>query len=151
MSRGAALLGWLEEHGPRPSTEVFLSPDRLPPIYGLAVGRKDGAAAAAGVCLSGIGEEGMGFVTGVPLACGLELLLKGSLAQRGVFAPESGAIDPYEFFTLLSTKGHSGDVVPASDSLLVSRSWDADVRESYKSALDLVRADHLAKTRDPTD
>jgi saccharopine dehydrogenase-like NADP-dependent oxidoreductase len=52
-----------------------------------------------------IGDEGIGFATGFPLACGLELLAKGELTQRGVEAPEGGSIDPRRFLESLSTKG----------------------------------------------
>jgi saccharopine dehydrogenase-like NADP-dependent oxidoreductase len=141
MSRGAALLGWLEGLAGGGSTEPVLSADRLPGIYGLAVGTREGVPASVAVTLGDIGEVGMGFVTGVPLACGLELLLKGSLVQRGVFAPESGAIDPHEFFRVLSTKeGADGSgSAPESDILLVTRSWDPDARKSYQAAIAAAR------------
>ena len=71
-------------------------------------------------CFGSIGDVSMGFVTGVPLACGLELLLKGSLTQHGVMAPESGAMDPHEFFTALDAKEGSGGRDARLDALLGS-------------------------------
>jgi len=103
------------------------------------VGVKDGQSASAGVAIRSIGEVGMGFATGVPLACGLELLAKGELTRRGVMAPESGAIDPYRFFEIFGTKG-SQTLEPGAPGFVVSRSWDPNVRENCIAALAEARA-----------
>jgi saccharopine dehydrogenase-like NADP-dependent oxidoreductase len=39
----------------------------------------------------------MGEATGIPLACGLKLLVDRKITKKGVFAPE-GVIDPDVFF-----------------------------------------------------
>ena len=144
-ARAARFLNWLENLGPGPKPEDFLDPDRLPPIYGLAVGEKDGRPASAAVSLRGMTEVGMGFATGVPLACGLEMLIAGEITERGVMAPESGAIDPHRFLQLLASKepesvepGASTD--PDASPLLVSHSWDPDVRKKHLAALEETRA-----------
>ena len=63
----------------------------------------------------------MGEATGIPLACGLKLLLDGRILKKGVFAPE-GAIDPNDFFSEL---GSISDLVNADDGEIISifRSW----------------------------
>jgi saccharopine dehydrogenase-like NADP-dependent oxidoreductase len=101
------------------------------------VGTREGAKASVAACFGSIGDVSMGFVTGVPLACGLELLLKGSLTQHGVLAPESGAIDPHEFFTALDAKEGSGGGIGGSSAemLVLTRSWDPDARKSYRESL----------------
>ena len=137
LSRGAAILGWFEGLGAPATPESVIDPDGLPSIYGLAVGTREGAKASVAACFGSIGDVSMGFVTGVPLACGLELLLKGSLTQHGVLAPESGAIDPHEFFTALDAKEGSGGGIGGSSAemLVLTRSWDPDARKSYRESL----------------
>ena len=146
--RAAAFLGWLEGLAGATTAESLGDPDRLPAVFGLAVGTKDGAPASAAVCLGGVNEVGMGFATGVPLACGLELLLKGSLSQRGVFAPESGAIDPDELFAALDSKeGEGGEAGFSSGGLLqITRSWDPNARADYRKALAAALAAYRAST-----
>ena len=119
----ARLLGWMEGlQAPSSSTE--LQPlDELPVVYGLAVGKKNGQKASAGVAFDDSGEYGMGYATGVPLACGLELLSQGKITERGVFAPESGAINPEEFYDLLASKS-SGAAQTGESTLIYSRSWE---------------------------
>ena len=56
---------------------------------------------------------GMGAITGFPLAFGLKLLLENKINKKGVFAPEGGAINPDDFFSLLT-----------DHPLSVSRSWE---------------------------
>ena len=56
---------------------------------------------------------GMGAITGFPLAFGLKLLLESKINKKGVFAPEGGAINPDDFFSLLT-----------DHPLSVSRSWE---------------------------
>ena len=119
----ARLFGWLERQQAPASDDQLMDPNELPVVFGLALGQKNGQKASAGVAFGEISEGGMGYATGVPLACGLELLSQGKITERGVFAPESGAIDPQEFFTLLASKGE--ETSESNDTLLViSRSWD---------------------------
>ena len=139
LPRAARFMEWMERLLPTPEQSDFLEPDRLPPLYGLAVGTKDGRPASAAVAMMHIGDIGMGFATGVPLACGLELLAKGELAQPGVGAPEGGAIEPRRFFEIFGTKG-SQPLADGAPSLLVSRSWDPNVRENLGRALSAARA-----------
>ena len=55
----------------------------------------------------------MGEATGIPLACGLKLLVDGKILKKGVFAPE-GVINPYDFFKELN--GMS-DALPSDDEI----------------------------------
>jgi saccharopine dehydrogenase-like NADP-dependent oxidoreductase len=122
----ARLLGWLEKQQAPASDDDLMDPNELPVVFGLAVGQKNGQKASVGVAFQEVGDFGMGHATGVPLACGLELLAQGRITQRGVFAPESGAIDPEEFFNLLATKeAESAEADGAA--LVIARSWDPDV------------------------
>ena len=102
--RGAArLLGWLERQQARLGERNLTDPAELPGVFGLAVGKKHGQRASVGVAFKEVSDVGMGHATGVPLACVLELLARGQITERGVFAPESGVIDPLAFFDLLAT------------------------------------------------
>ena len=114
FKQGASLLEWLERKIGTPNIEKQIK--GLPSIYGLARGLKDNKKASVGVTLS---EEelsnswGMGAITGFPLAFGLKLLLESKINKKGVFAPEGGAINPDDFFSLLT-----------DHPLSVSRSWE---------------------------
>ena len=114
FKQGASFLEWLERKAGTPSIEKQI--EGLPSIYGLARGLKDNKNASVAVTLS---EEelsnswGMGAITGFPLAFGLKLLLENKINKKGVFAPEGGAINPDDFFSLLTDYPHS-----------VSRSWE---------------------------
>jgi saccharopine dehydrogenase-like NADP-dependent oxidoreductase len=119
----ARLFGWLEKQQAPPSPAEIMNPDELPVVFGLAVGQKDGEPASVGVSFQEVNNFGMGHATGLPLACGLELLAQGRITQRGVFAPESGAIDPNEFLDLLSAKEATTDT-PNEANLVIQRSWE---------------------------
>ncbi len=114
FKQGASLLEWLERKIGTPNIEKQIK--GLPSIYGLAKGLKDNKKASVAVTLS---EEdlsnswGMGAITGFPLAFGLKLLLESKINKKGVFAPEGGAINPDDFFSLLT-----------DHPLSVSRSWE---------------------------
>ena len=114
FKQGASFLEWLERKIGTPSIEKQIK--GLPSIYGLARGLKDNKNASVAVTLS---EEelsnswGMGAITGFPLAFGLKLLLENKINKKGVFAPEGGAINPDDFFSLLT-----------DHPLSVSRSWE---------------------------
>ena len=74
---------------------------RLPPLFALALGEREGSPHAVATMVLGAPRGGMGGITGIPLALGLPLLHAGRLERRGVFAPE-GAVDPDAFFSLLA-------------------------------------------------
>jgi hypothetical protein len=95
---------------------------RLPPVFALARGRKNGAAATAAAAIRSAPATGMGGATGVPLATGLGVL-HGVLGHRcGVFAPEA-IVDPIAFFDALAPLC---DPVceGAGDLAVVTRSWE---------------------------
>ena len=123
--RGAArLLGWLERQQARLGERDLTDPAELPGVFGLAVGKKHGQKASVGVAFKEVSDVGMGHATGVPLACGLELLARGQITQRGVFAPESGVIDPLAFFDLLATH-YPEKKTQDKANLEFRRSWEA--------------------------
>jgi saccharopine dehydrogenase (NAD+, L-lysine-forming) len=63
------------------------------------------------------GVQGTGWQTGVPAACAAIMLAKGSIPQKGVFAPEQ--IDPAPFLELMTRHGTPWGVVdlPADEEL----------------------------------
>ena len=71
--------------------------DEPPSLYALAIGNKNGQKASCGTTFRASDLISMGEATGIPLACGLKLLIDGKITKFGVFAPE-GAIDPNDFF-----------------------------------------------------
>ena len=92
-----------------------------PPLYALAKGLKDGEKASCGTVFNSSDLISMGEATGIPLACGLKLLVDGKILKKGVFAPE-GAINPHEFFKELD---NISDLLDTNGSELISifRSW----------------------------
>jgi len=72
------------------------------------------------------GSGGMGGVTGIPLACGLKMLLDGRINIKGVLAPESGVINPEEFFSEVFSvlTENTAEKIPLEDFIKVSRSWE---------------------------
>jgi saccharopine dehydrogenase-like NADP-dependent oxidoreductase len=93
----------------------------LPPLFALASGERGGAPHRVGALILGAPDGGMGGITGIPLALGLEQLQSGSIDRRGVFAPE-GAVDPDAFFEALAPYCHApGDPTPftSRDQLLL--------------------------------
>ena len=92
-----------------------------PPLYALAIGLKDGESASCGTVFNSSDLISMGEATGIPLACGLKLLVEGKIIKKGVFAPE-GAINPNEFFEELA---NISDLLDTNGSELISifRSW----------------------------
>ena len=71
--------------------------DEPPSLYALAIGNKNGQKASCGTTFRASDLISMGEATGIPLACGLKLLVDGKIVKSGVFGPE-GAIDPNDFF-----------------------------------------------------
>ena len=53
------------------------NPKEPPPLYSLAIGKKDGKQASCGTIFRSSGLISMGEATGIPLACGLKLLVDG--------------------------------------------------------------------------
>ena len=76
---------------------VRYSLDEPPSLYALAIGNKNGQTASCGTTFRASDLISMGEATGIPLACGLKLLVDGKIVKSGVFGPE-GAIDPNDFF-----------------------------------------------------
>jgi len=104
---------------------------RLPPVFALAVGKKDGKRASVAAAILSAPAKGMGGATGVPLAVGLASVRPDGEQRRGVFAAE-GIVDRKEFFDLLaplcSPKKRGMD-----DLLLISRSWEnVELREKLR-------------------
>jgi len=95
---------------------------RLPPLFAIAKGRKDGREASVAAAVLSAPAVGMGGATGVPLAIALAVVRPDGEARRGVFAAEA-MVDPDEFFERLAplcapAKKGRGEL------LLVSRSWE---------------------------
>jgi len=88
----------------RPSPEP-ISPTpkepRLPPLFALARGTRNGKPASVGTTVLGMPPGGMGGATGVPMAVALAMVARGVITRRGVFAPED-VIDPDAFFDELA-------------------------------------------------
>jgi len=96
---------------------------RLPPLFALAEGVKNGEPASAAVAVLGAPPGGMGGATGVPLATGLTLFRDGA-PEPGVYAPE-GIVDPETFLEVLAPLCEpSPDGTP--EMLIVSRSWEEE-------------------------
>jgi len=129
IERAAAWIEWLEGVGKpakTPADYVRAMTDervsRLPPLFAVAVGRKNSMPASAAATVLSAPAIGMGGATGVPLAVGLAVLRPDLEQRRGVFAPEA-IVDPGDFFDRLAPLC---DPVRNSmaDLLLISRSWE---------------------------
>jgi hypothetical protein len=106
---------------------------RLPPLFAVAIGRKDDQPASAAAALLSAPPVGMGGATGVPLAVGLALLQPDHEVKRGVFAPEA-ILDAKTFFDRLAPLCRPSKA-DAADLVLVSRSWDdVDLRKVLRRA-----------------
>ena len=86
----------LEAKGEADIDMVRNSLDEPPSLYALAIGNKNGQTASCGTTFRASDLISMGEATGIPLACGLKLLIDGKITKFGVFAPE-GVIDPMIF------------------------------------------------------
>jgi saccharopine dehydrogenase-like NADP-dependent oxidoreductase len=95
---------------------------RLPPLFALAEGEKNGQPASVAVTVAGAPAGGMGGATGVPLAAGLSLFQKK--VKPGVYAPE-GVIDPVTFLDVMAPLCDPPKK-NAADMLIVTRSWQAE-------------------------
>ena len=104
---------------------------KLPPVFALAVGKKDGKPASAAAAILSAPATGMGGATGVPLAVGLAAVRPDGEQRRGVFAAE-GIVDRKQFFDLLAPLC-SPEKRGMEDLLLISRSWEnVDLREKMR-------------------
>jgi hypothetical protein len=100
---------------------------KLPPVFAVAVGKKDGKPASAAAAILSAPAIGMGGATGVPLAVGLAAIRPDGEQRRGVFAAE-GIVDRRQFFDLLAPLC-SPKKRGMEDLLMISRSWeDVDLR-----------------------
>jgi len=107
---------------------------KLPPVFAVAVGKKDGKPASAAAAILSAPAIGMGGATGVPLAVGLAAIRPDGEQRRGVFAAE-GIVDRRQFFDLLAPLC-SPKKRGMEDLLLISRSWeDVDLREKLRAAV----------------
>jgi len=70
---------------------------RLGGLHASVSGKKGGRKVRYGYGCLGEPPGGMGGVTGVPLAIGVQMILDGEIEQTGVLAPEA-CIDPLPFF-----------------------------------------------------
>lgn len=102
------------------------NPSEPPPIYALAIGKKDGVKVSCGTTFNTSDLISMGEATGIPLACGLKLLVDGKILKKGVFAPE-GAIEPNDFFNELNNISDLLDIdendTNNSGMINIFRSW----------------------------
>jgi saccharopine dehydrogenase-like NADP-dependent oxidoreductase len=95
---------------------------RLPPLFAIARGSKNGAPTTAAASILSAPAIGMGGATGVPLAVGLAIVRPDLEAKRGVYAPEA-IIDPGAFFDRLAPLC-SPVKRDRTDLVMVSRSWE---------------------------
>ena len=101
-------------------------PLRLPPLFALARGEKNGRPASVAVTVIGAPAGGMGGATGIPLAAGLAMFQAG--LAPGVFAPE-GVIDPEKLLDVMAALCDP-PFQKASDILVITKSWeDEDIRK----------------------
>ena len=103
------------------------NPKEPPPLYSLAIGKKNGKQASCGTTFRSSGLISMGEATGIPLACGLKLLVDGKILKKGVFAPE-GAIVPDDFFEELNNISDLLDIDEENNTndpagVSIFRSW----------------------------
>lgn len=106
---------------------------RLPPLFALAYGEKNGRPARVAATIRSSPAVGMGGATGVPLALGLAVVRPQLGSRPGVFAPEA-LVDPDTFFTRLAPLC-SPPKLARDDLLLVTRSWEArDLRAALQEA-----------------
>jgi saccharopine dehydrogenase-like NADP-dependent oxidoreductase len=104
---------------------------KLPPLFAVAKGRKNGAAASVAATVLSAPAVGMGGATGVPLALALAVVRPDGDAKRGVFAAEA-IVDPDQFFARLAPRCRPAKQ-GRDDLLLVSRSWEArDLRAELR-------------------
>ncbi|TCO53460.1 saccharopine dehydrogenase family protein [Actinocrispum wychmicini] len=135
--RSAARMAQTAEHRwPSPPMHKQFTPDRLPPLFALAKGIRNGHPAAAAVALRHYPGTTMGAVTGIPLAVALELCTTNALTTPGVFAPEA-IIDPDQYLTALAT--HCPTNPSPQDMTITTRSWDPNATTTYRDGIHSAR------------
>ena len=110
--------------------------DYPPVMYGFARGIKNNRPASVGVCIPSqtknldmdeqIKNIGMGEITGIPLACGIQMLAEGQINEVGVLAPEAGHIEPHGFITKVFEEISDVLGLPngsLDDSIRITHSW----------------------------
>ncbi|MFQ5380973.1 MAG: saccharopine dehydrogenase family protein [Dehalococcoidia bacterium] len=108
---------------PEPAPARAPSPGiRLPELFAIAMGAKGGQPATAAASITASPPGGMGGITGVPLALGLQMLHELDDTPAGVFAPEA-LLDANRFFELLGPYCEPPPV-PGSPLVAIARSWD---------------------------
>jgi saccharopine dehydrogenase-like NADP-dependent oxidoreductase len=140
VERAAAWVEWLEGVGkPVKTVDDYVAEItdertlRLPPLFAVARGHKNGKRATTAATILSAPPVGMGGATGVPLAVGLAVVRPESSEKRGVFAAEA-IVDPGAFFDRLAplcdpAKNDRNDLV------VVTRSWETrDLRAELASA-----------------
>ncbi len=97
--------------------------NRLPPIFAIARGRRQGQPATVAGAVRSAPPVGMGGATGVPLATALGVVRSVAGTKCGVFAAEA-IVDPTAFFDALAPLC---DPVceGAADLAIVTRSWES--------------------------
>jgi hypothetical protein len=140
VERAAAWVEWLEGVGKPVKTPddyvreiVDGSTPRLPPLFAVARGRRDGAPASVAAAILSAPPVGMGGATGVPLAVGLAATRPDGELRRGVFAPEA-LVDPDAFFERLAPLCRPVKQSHA-DLVVLSRSFEpTDLRALLRAA-----------------
>lgn len=133
-----------EALAPSPSLSALVSPERLPPLFALAVGLHDQRPASVGVALTAVPGATMGAITGVPLGVATDLLLRSADVTLGVHAPET-AFRGDEFLLALAPHCAAGP----NDLIVITRSWENISRERYRTAC-VEAASHLSAVAIPT-
>ena len=127
IEKAARLAEKVEGTGVGRTPEDFLAEtkkggrQRLPPLFALAEGTKNGEPASVAIAALGAPAGGMGGATGVPLAAGLTLFRDGA-PKPGVYAPE-GIVDPGKILDVLAPLCDP-PLRDFSEFVLVTRSWD---------------------------
>ena len=102
---------------------------RLPPLFAVAKGAKQGRTASVAATVRSAPPVGMGGATGVPLAIGLSVLRPVLGSRCGVFPPEA-IVDPHAFFDALAPLCDPA-CSSADDLTIITRSWEStDLRSS---------------------
>ncbi len=113
--RLAQILG-LVARSPRWLTRRLVHPTRtVPALLAVAAGARDGIPTRVGAGLRAVPAGGMGPMTGIPAAIGLDLIASGRLSAPGVHPPEA-VVDARAFLDALApwctpVGTHAADVV----------------------------------------
>jgi saccharopine dehydrogenase-like NADP-dependent oxidoreductase len=99
------------------SNQLILEPNRrgpaagepapFPDMFALAEGTVGGAGKRVGVTTNAMPDGDMGVLTGVPLAIGAGMIVRGEITTSGVMAPEA-EVDPDLFFERIAAISEKG-------------------------------------------